>query len=315
MIVISSTNGRVGIGEAIRVLRSGGKAVDAVEAGIRFVEANPEDHSVGYGGFPNLLGQVELDAAIMNGRTLEAGAVGSMQGFCHAISVARHVMEKLPHVFLVGDGAARFAAEMGCEPSDLLTETSHERWKKELQSVLTADDWRQFPDLPDLWRWVAITADPERTRGTVNMIARDAHGDLAVGVSTSGWAWKYPGRVGDSPVVGAGLYADNRYGAAACTGMGEMAIRAGTARSLVLYLKMGLSLDGAGQEAMSDLDSLGGRYLAGMSFLVLGRDGSHTGFCSTVGSTYLAMTPEMDEPVVLERVHVALAQRWGTHDA
>jgi beta-aspartyl-peptidase (threonine type) len=100
----------------------------------------------------------------------------------------------------------------------------------------------RLTEQPDLWKWVAIAADPERTRGTVNFIAQDAQGHICAGASTSGWAWKYPGRLGDTPVVGAGIYADSRYGAAACTGMGEMAIRAGTARSLVLYLKMGWAL-------------------------------------------------------------------------
>ena len=113
MIVVASANGRVGIGAAIEILRAGGSALDAVETATRLVEANPEDHTVGYGGYPNLLGEVELDASIMDGRTLSAGAVGGLKGFKHPISVARRVMEDLPHVLLVGEGAARFAREIG----------------------------------------------------------------------------------------------------------------------------------------------------------------------------------------------------------
>src|SRR5262245_54381543 len=135
MIVVASSNGQVGIGEAMQVLKAGGSAVEAVEAGIRLVEANPNDHSVGYSGYPNILGQVELDASIMEGRELRSGAVGAIQGFKHPISVARQVMEKLPHVFLVGAGAERFAAEMGFEREDLLTREAREVWQKGLQQA------------------------------------------------------------------------------------------------------------------------------------------------------------------------------------
>src|SRR3712207_4459709 len=122
MIVVASANGRVGIGRAMEVLRAGGSALDAVEAGTRLVEDNPEDHTVGYAGLPNLLGEVELDASIMDGRTLATGAVAALQGYANPISVARRVMTDLPHVLLAGAGAARFAGECGFQPTDLLTE-------------------------------------------------------------------------------------------------------------------------------------------------------------------------------------------------
>src|SRR5689334_2921775 len=122
MIVVTSANGVIGLPAAVEILRAGGTALDAVEAATRLVEANPDDHTVGYGGYPNLLGEVELDASIMDGRTLRAGAVGALKGYRHPISVARKVMAELPHVLLVGEGAARFAAEMGFEAEDLLTE-------------------------------------------------------------------------------------------------------------------------------------------------------------------------------------------------
>ncbi len=310
MIVVASTNGIVGIRESMRLLRAGGSAVDAVEAGIRLVESNPEDHSVGYGGYPNLLGQVELDAAVMDGCTLGAGAVGAVQGYKHPISVARKVMEELPHVLLVGQGAERFAAEMGFHREELLTAEAREVWRRGLQADVPAEILSRLAEQPDLWKWVRIATDPERAAGTVNFLVQDSRGNLGAGVSTSGWAWKYPGRLGDSPIVGAGLYADNRYGAAACTGMGEMAIRASTARSLVLYLKMGLPLSEAGQRAMEDLNDLGGSYLSDMSFVALDATGRHAGFSNVKGKTYVYMTEDMDEPVEIERVYIHTTRHW-----
>jgi beta-aspartyl-peptidase (threonine type) len=296
------------------VLKQGGSAIDAVEVGIRMVEDNAEDHSVGLGGYPNLLGEVELDAGIMDGRSLAAGGVGAMRACQNPISVARQVMERLPHVFLVGPGAERFAAEMGFEACDLGTEEALKTWRERLLVDMTAEQVAHLAERPDLWRWVEIATDPQRTKGTVNFIAQDGAGDICAGVSTSGWAWKYPGRVGDSPIVGAGLYADNRYGAATCTGMGEMAIRAGTARSFVLYLKMGMSLSEAGRQAMQDLDDLGGRYLGGMSFIALDASGRHAGFSNGDGGRYLAMTSDMEQPEEIERTYVPTRTRWGGQD-
>ena len=311
MIVVASSNGITGIRESMRVLRSGGSAVDAVEAGIRLVEADPNEHSVGYGGFPNLLGQVELDAAIMDGTELTSGAVGAMQGYSYAISVARQVMEKLPHVFLVGAGAARFASEMGFECREQLTEEAARMWEQRLPCDAEGAPIRDLEGRSDIWQLVEIATDPERTQGTVNFLAQDGQGHIAAGVSTSGWAWKYPGRLGDSPVIGAGLYADSRFGAAACTGMGEMAIRAATAHSVVCYLKGGATLLEAGCAAMKDLDDLGGRYLARMSFIALDRDGNHAAFSNGEDDTYIAMMPEMDDPQTFARTHVATKERWG----
>ncbi len=307
MIVVASTNGMVGIREAMRLLRAGRPAVEAVEAGVRLVEANPDDHTVGYGGYPNLLGQVELDAAIMDGRELAAGAVGALQGYRHPISVARLVMERLPHVFLVADGAARFAAEVGCEPAGLLTDEAARVWQKGLPVGIAP---AELAGRTDLWQLVEQSTDPEKAKGTINFIAQEAAGDICVGVSTSGWAWKYPGRLGDSPLVGAGLYADNRYGAAACTGMGEMAIRAATAHSVVMYLKMGLPLAEAGRRAMEELNCLGGRYLSDMSLVALDANGNHAGLTNVPGKTYLVMTAEMDEPAELPRTFIHTEKRW-----
>ena len=310
MIVVASRNGRVGILAAVEVLRAGGSAVDAVEAGIRLVEDNPEEHSVGLGGLPNILGQVELDASIMRGSDRMAGAVGSLRGYRHPISVARRVMESLPHVLLVGAGAERFAAEIGAERGELLTEEARRIWA-EKQALLPPEIAAVLQDGADLAAWVAYLTDPVRSRGTVNFLAQDACGEICCGVSTSGWFNKYPGRLGDSPLIGAGGYADNRYGAAACTGLGEMAIRAGTARSLVLYMKMGMSVEEAGQQAMRDLDELGGNYLSDMNIIALDAQGSPAGFTNENEGKFVYMRAEMNEPQEVERTFVATRRRWA----
>lgn len=220
MIVIASTNGRTGVVEAMRVLRAGGSAVDAVEAGVRVVESDPADQTVGYGGLPNLVGEVELDASIMDGATRRAGAVGAVRRCEHPISLARRVMEELPHVLLVGSGAERFAREMGFPERDLGTPEATAVWREVFETRVPAAYADRLPYLESLRRFARLAVDPERPTETVNVIARDAAGNLSCWVSTSGWAWKYPGRLGDSPVIGAGNYADSRYGAAACTGRG-----------------------------------------------------------------------------------------------
>jgi beta-aspartyl-peptidase (threonine type) len=176
---------------------------------------------------------------------------------------------------------------------------------------LAPEELNRLAERTDLWRQVEIATDPERAKGTVNFIARDSQGNICAGVSTSGWAWKYPGRVGDSPVIGAGLYADNRAGAAACTGMGEMAIRAATAHTVVFYLKMGLSLENASRQAMEDLNALGGRYLSSMSFVAMDRDGKPAGFSNVEGRTYIYQTDDMDEAVTVPRTIVATKRCWG----
>jgi beta-aspartyl-peptidase (threonine type) len=307
MIILASQNGNVGIRQAMAVLKSGGSVLDALEAGIRLVEDNLADAWVGTGGMPSILGEVELDASLMNGSDLTSGAVGCVKGYPNPISIARKVMDVLPHVFLVGEGAERFAAEMGFARAELLTAKAHAQWIKDLAS-LGADPEDLDPNgLADL---VLRFSNPRRTRGTVNFIARDDQGNLATGVSTSGFYGKYPGRLGDSPVIGAGNYADSRYGAAACTGMGEMAIRASTARSMVLYLKMGYSLEAAGVQAMQDLRDLGGRFISEMNIIAMDRDGSLAGFSSSQGKMYVFMRGEDEEIQEGERTFVEVPSRW-----
>ena len=305
MIIVGSTNADVGIPQGMDILKNGGSAMDAVEATIRLVEDNPDDHTVGYNSYPNILGDLQLDASIMDGATLETGAIAAMQGFREAISIARRVKDTLPHVLLAGEGAERFAAEMGFEKqADMLTDEIREAREELLNSDMTPDVFADLSSSTELHQWVTLATDPEKTRGTVNVLAQDCEGNLCTGVSTSGWAWKYPGRVGDSPIIGAGNYADNRYGAAGCTGMGEMAIRGVTAQS-------GASVAQAGIRAMQDLDHLGGRYLSGMNIVVLDRSGTPGGFSSIKDRTFIYQTDEMSTHEETMRTFVDITQRWG----
>ncbi len=185
-------------------LRNKKSALSAIEQGTRAIEANDADSSVGRGGYPNALGVVQLDAGVMDGRTRASGAVGALSGFLHPVSVAYAVTAQLPHVLLVGEGAERFATDINAERCELLTEAMREnlaRWKR--HSGL--EDGSR-----DLIQAVKRGMDPQQKDSTTVYLAQDASGDIAVATSTSGWAWKYPGRVGDTPVAGAGFYADNR---------------------------------------------------------------------------------------------------------
>ena len=309
MIIIASSNAAVGMDAAMSILKSGGSALDAVESAIRLVEADPADHTVGYNGYPNILGELELDASIMDGATLDCGAVAAMRGFPYAISVAREVMERrLPHVLLSGAGAERFAREVGAEAWDeMLTDEIKAVWRRRLASNGAVD----ANDAAPLLDAVKLATDPERVSGTVNVIAMDQRGDIASGVSTSGWAWKYPGRVGDSPVIGAGNYADNRFGACACTGMGEMALRACTAFSVIAYLRAGMALSQAAEEAMTDLRDLGGDYIGGMNLIALDRAGDHVGMSSRPGGSYIFQSGDMDNFAEAKRQVVVIEERWG----
>lgn len=257
-MVVASSNGKIGIAAAVQALREGGNALDAVEAGIRLVESSAADSSVGRGGLPNVLGVVELDASIMDGTTRKAGAVGAVRNYEHVITLARRVMEELPHVMLVGSGAERFAAEIGMKRTRLLTAEARASWLAQVASELGTVAAKSYAEtrrvmrlrpVSDLVRRLAI---PGQNTGTVNMLARDGNGQIACGVSTSGWESKYPGRLGDSPVIGAGAYADNRYGAAACTGNGELAIRCAIAHSVVMSMKARLNIEAAITEAITD---------------------------------------------------------------
>jgi beta-aspartyl-peptidase (threonine type) len=310
LIILSTINGKIGLPTAMGILRRGGNALDAVEAGTRAVERNAADHTVGLGGLPNLLGEVRLDAAIMDGRTLRAGAVGSVRGYVHVITLARRVMEETPHVFLVGDGAESFAQEMGLVREDLLTSEAEAQWRQGLHRHDPDLDLSLLPERKNLRDIVRSLNQPMKgwrsteTHGTVNLIAQDGKGNLAAAVSTSGWPWSYPGRLGDSPVIGAGCYADNRWGAAASTGTGEVVLRTSTTRSIILYIKMGMSLSEATCEALKDLRDLQDRYVDHIAVIAIDRFGEHIGYSHRPNERYAFMTDSMREPAEVAMIPV-----------
>ncbi len=303
MLLVASRNAGIGMHDAMAVLRSGGSALDAVVTAIRLVEENPNDHSVGFGGLPNLLGVVELDASLMDGRTLATGAVAALRNYQDAIDLAKIVMERLPHVLIVGDGAEQLAREAGLEKRDLLTREAEAVWR----SRISDDGMGSAYQTKMLELASSLSRDPERpveSHGTVNVIARDADGNLACGVSTSGWAWKFPGRAGDSPVIGAGNYADNRFGAAACTGRGEMAQRCCTAHSVVSFMRCGQSLHDALRMAAEDLHRLEDPYKSEVNIIGVDRNGEHLAVSTYPGKTYLVMTEMMEDYQELERAFI-----------
>ncbi|MHB0876492.1 MAG: isoaspartyl peptidase/L-asparaginase [Anaerolineae bacterium] len=290
MLIVGTNNAADGVMAGLAIMQAGGSAIDAVEAALRLVEDNEADDSVGWGGLPNLLGVVEQDASIMDGRQLRSGAVGALQGVRYPSYVARRVMDLLPHVFLVGEGAARFAREVGAEPAPV-GEASQAKYRRWLESVGIAEDVARAGDgapLADLvWRGVR-----HRAGGTSNVIAIDGEGHVCSGVTTSGWAYKYPGRLGDSPIIGAGHYADDRYGAVACTGMGEATIRLCSAHTVVQRLAAGQSLGDATAAAVDDLVRLDAPIPFNVNVLAVSRDGEHM-LLSTAAKapSYVAAVP------------------------
>jgi len=285
--------------------------MDAAIAAVKCVEDNRDDHGVGTGGIPNVLGEVELDASVMDGRTLAAGAVAAVKGYRHPIEIARRVMETTPHVMLVGAGAELFAERHGFEPAALLTPESEAIWRERILngtptgSNLYADSYQMY--MAAVREWATLLHD--RILGTTNVIVRDAAGDIACAVSTSGWGFKWPGRVGDSPVIGAGNYADNRYGAAACTGRGEMAMRAVTAYSIVRSMRDGLALEEALRRAMLDLRDMPDPFAERvnvMNAVAMDREGNVAAISTAADTFYVFQTVEMAEPEERARVCVPL---------
>lgn len=242
-VVISSRNGLRATERAMERIESGADTLEAVVDGVGLVEADPEDTSVGYGGLPNALGTVQLDASVMHGPTRGAGAVGALEGFIHPARVAKAVMEYTDHVFLVGRGAARFAREMGFEDGDLLTARARRIWLNWRAGLSSEDDYltpEQSEEgitefgLIDAW-------EGRRHHGTINCCAVNADGDISGTTTTSGLAFKVPGRVGDSPIIGAGLYLDNDVGAAGSTGRGEAVIKSCGSMLVVELMRNGMS--------------------------------------------------------------------------
>jgi N4-(beta-N-acetylglucosaminyl)-L-asparaginase len=208
---------------AAEVFHSGGTLLDAIERGINVPESDPNVTSVGFGGLPNAEGEVELDAAIMDGTRHRAGAVANIHKIKNPISVARLVLEKTKHTTLAGEGAFRFALNMGFHPELLLTPTSLKKWM----------DWKADPKHETFW------LNPTDNHDTIGMVATDGKGHVVSGCSTSGLAWKIPGRVGDSPLVGCGVFADDTVGAASATGDGDLMTNYCTSVSIVHTMARG----------------------------------------------------------------------------
>jgi len=224
---------------AWKVLAAGGRALDAVEQGVRVTEADLRNHSVGRAGYPDRDGKVTLDASIMDEHG-DCGAVAAIEHIAHPISVARRVMERTPHVLLVGDGALQFALEQGFPREELLTRESETAWHEWLKSA----KYRPYNAGPGGKPGDASNHD------TIGMLAIDAAGNLSGACTTSGMAWKLHGRVGDSPIIGAGLYVDNEIGGATSTGVGEEVIRNAGSFLVVELMRQGRSPEAACREAV-----------------------------------------------------------------
>jgi beta-aspartyl-peptidase (threonine type) len=289
------------------ILRMGGSAMNAVEATTNAVEDNPEDTSVGLGGIPNLLGAVQLDASIMDGRTMKTGAVAAVEKYVHVTSIARKVLEVSPHVLLVGPGADLFAGAMGFERRDPTTEGSryyHDLFLRDAFGEVEDGNRRQhltaYVENHGMRDWYNRLSDEHH--GTVNIMAMDTRGDICSAVSTSGTALKFPGRVGDSPIIGAGNYCDNRVGAAACTGRGELAIRRSTARTIIGYMENGMTLGEAAVQAMVDIHTL--EDTGGMNCLALDREGNTISASTNRPSIHYYMDTETECPILKAGVWV-----------
>jgi len=230
-------------GPAWTILAAGGSALDAAIAGATVVELDPEDQSVGYGGLPNEEGVVQLDASVMSGKLRKSGAVGALERIKTPSQVARLVLERTDHVLIVGEGALRFARAHGFEEENLLTEKSRLQWLKWKENLSPDDDW--LPPADGIYR-----DRNGRPVGTINVLAMDAAGDVAGCTTTSGLAYKIPGRLGDSPIIGAGLYVDNEVGAAGATGRGEEVIKTCGTFSIIESMRRGDAPEEACRDAL-----------------------------------------------------------------
>ena len=242
-VAVASKNGLEAVGRAVRRMEAGAAPVDAAVEGVAVVEADPDDVTVGYGGLPNAEGVVQLDACCMDGPTMRAGAVAAIEGFMHPAQVALQVMRRTTRVLLVGEGAARFAEAVGFPVENLLTEKARKIWLYWKGQMSAVDDWIAPPELiedPDV-QWYIEKYGPIPPTGTINLCAVNADGNLGGTTTTSGLFFKIPGRVGDSPLIGAGLFVDNEVGAAGSTGRGESVIQIAGAHTIVELMRTGAS--------------------------------------------------------------------------
>ncbi len=283
---VSSANGVAAVTKAVQEMKNGADTLDAVIAGVNIVELDPNDNSVGYAGLPNERGDVELDASVMHGPTRRAGAVASLRGVREPSKVAKVVLERTDHILIVGQGARDFATAHGFENVDLLTPESRLAWLVWKESLSNSDKWGPSPYVPApaspagarkiaqerqrnaasyLLAQQIAAGDPNKaaellawaeelarkpTTGTINCLALDTNFDISGVTTTSGLAWKIPGRVGDSPLIGCGLYVDNDTGAAGSTGRGEECIYINGARTVVEYMRQGKTPEQACLDAL-----------------------------------------------------------------
>jgi N4-(beta-N-acetylglucosaminyl)-L-asparaginase len=328
-LVIASANGVAAVTKAVEVLREGGDTLNAVIAGVNIVELDPKDNSVGYGGLPNERGDVELDASVMHGPTRRAGAVAAIRGVRTPSRVAQMVLERTDHILLVGQGAREFATAHGFEDVNLLTEEARLAWLRWKETLSDTDKWgpSQYvpaPASPAGARRIARGSAPESLMlaeayaagdvkrqkellawadevarrpptGTINCLALDKSFDISGVTTTSGLAWKIPGRVGDSPLIGCGLYVDNEVGAAGSTGRGEEVIYINGARTIVEYMKRGMSPEQACLDALKLIAARYGNDQAklkdlGVNFYALNKRGDYA--CASMWSHSLAVRGE-----------------------
>ena len=272
-IVLSTWNfGIQANAAAWEVLKNNGRALDAVEAGVKIPEGDPTERSVGYGGRPDRDGRVTLDACIMD-ENANIGSVGCLEFIKHPIAVARAVMEKSPHVMLVGDGALQFALSQGFVKENLLVEESEKEWKEWLKTS-------QYKPIANI-----------ENHDTIGMIALDANGNLSGACTTSGMAFKMHGRLGDSPIIGAGLYVDNEIGAATATGHGEEVIRISGCHLVVELMRQGKSPQKACEEAVARIVNLTRKRNKNLKdiqvgFIALNKKGEYGSYCIQGGFNY-----------------------------
>ncbi|WP_338647592.1 N(4)-(beta-N-acetylglucosaminyl)-L-asparaginase [Flavobacterium sp. KS-LB2] len=272
-IVLSTWNfGIQANAAAWEILKNNGRALDAVEAGVKVPEGDPKERSVGYGGRPDRDGRVTLDACIMD-ENANIGSVACLEFIKHPITVARAVMEKTPHVMLVGDGALQFALSQGFVKENLLLEESEKEWKEWLKTS-------QYKPIANI-----------ENHDTIGMIALDANGDLSGACTTSGMAFKMHGRLGDSPIIGAGLYVDNEIGAATATGHGEEVIRISGCHLVVELMRQGKSPQKACEEAVARIINLTRKRNKNLKdiqvgFIALNKKGEYGSYCIQGGFNY-----------------------------
>jgi len=305
-----------GVEAAAPWLAQGGDAMEAVIRAIEPVENDISEQSVGKGGLPNAAGEVELDAAVMDGRTLQMGAVAAMKGFAHPTRIARDVMLRTNYALLAGKGAEDFAHACGYEPEELLTEAARTRW----QEAVAAGEVARVLPAPH-----AQQITPEG-HDTVGFCALSTHGDIAVGVSTSGLGFKLPGRVGDSPLIGSGFYADNAVGAAAATGVGEDIMKGVISFRAVEHMRRGLHPQAAAELSVREVHHtllMRGRVPGNIAMVCLNRRGevgaaaNHGQFSFAWATQAQSVQHEKVTPVVQrpqeDSAHYDIATAGGSH--